>query len=113
MAGIWIFVEQRDRAIRKVSMELLSGGRELASALGEEMAAILFGYQVGPMAQKLAKYADRVYVTDDPLFQNYSADSYGESLANMVREYNPSILLGGSTFMGKDLFPWLASRLAT
>jgi len=113
MAGIWIFVEQRDGTIRKVSMELLSGGRKLASALGEEMAAILFGYQVGPMAQKLAKCADRVYVIDDPLFQNYSADSYGESLANMVREYDPSILLGGSTFMGKDLFPWLASHLDT
>ncbi len=113
MAGIWIFVEQRDGAIRKVSMELLSGGRALASTLGEDMAAVLLGYQVGPMAEKLAKCAARVYVIDDPLFQYYSADSYGESLANMVHTYDPSILLGGSTFMGRDLFPWLASRLAT
>ncbi len=113
MAGIWIFVEQRDGAIRKVSMELLSGGKELASTLGEDMAAVLLGYQVGPMAEKLAKCADRVYVIDDPLFQYYSADSYGESLANMVHTYDPSVLLGGSTFMGRDLFPWLASRLAT
>ena len=113
MASIWIFVEHRDGAIRKVSMELLSGGRHLASTLGEEMAAILFGYQVGPMAEKLAKCANRVYVIDDPLFQYYSADSYGEGLAKMVREYDPSILMGGSTFIGRDLFPWLASRLAT
>ncbi len=113
MAGIWIFVEQRDGAIRKVSMELLSGGNELASTLGEDMAAVLLGYQVGPMAEKLAKCAARVYVIDDPLFQYYSADSYGESLANMVHTYDPSVLLGGSTFMGRDLFPWLASRLAT
>ena len=113
MAGIWIFVEQRDGAIRKVSMELLSGGKELASILGEDMAAVLLGYQVGPMAEKLAKCTARVYVIDDPLFQYYSADSYGESLANMVHTYNPSVLLGGSTFMGRDLFPWLASRLAT
>ncbi len=113
MAGIWIFVEQRDGTMRKVSMELLSGGRELASTLREEMAAILFGYQVGPMAEKLTQWADRVYVIDDPLFQYYSVDSYGESLANMIREYNPSVLLGGSTFMGRDIFPWLAVRLET
>ena len=113
MAGIWIFVEQRDGAIRKVSMELLSGGKELASTLGEDMAAVLLGYQVGPMAEKLAKCAATVYVIDDPLFQYYSADSYGESLAHMVHTYDPSVLLGGSTFMGRDLFPWLASRLET
>ena len=113
MAGIWIFVEQRDGIIRKVSMELLSGGRELASASKEEMAAILFGYGVGPMAEKLVQWADKVYVIDDPLFQYYNVDSCGESLATMVREYDPSILLGGSTFMGRDLFPWLASRLET
>ncbi len=113
MAGIWIFVEQRDGVMRKVSMELLSGGRELASTLEEEVAAVLFGHGVGPLAEKLTKYANTVYAIDDPLFQHYSADSYGESLANMVREYDPSILLGGSTFMGRDLFPWVASRLAT
>ena len=113
MAGLWIFVEQRNGAIRKVSLELLSRGKELASALGEEMAAILFGYQVDPMAETVATYADRVYLIDDPLFQYYGADSYGECVANMVRENDPSILLAGSTFMGRDLFPWLASRLAT
>jgi len=113
MAGLWIFVEQRDGAIRKVSMELLSGGRELASALGEEMVAILFGHQIGHMTQKLAKCADRVYAIDNPFFQYYSADSYGVSLANMVREHDPSVLLGGSTFMGRDLFPWVAASLST
>ena len=52
MPGLWIFVEHRDGAIRKVSMELLSGGRELASALGEEMAAVLFGHQIDPMVEE-------------------------------------------------------------
>jgi electron transfer flavoprotein alpha subunit len=112
MAGLWIFVEHRDGAIRKVSKELLSGGRALASALGEEMAAVLFGFHVDSMAEELAKRAHRVYVVDDPLFQHYSADAYGELLATLVREYDPSVLLGGSTFMGRDLFPWVASRLA-
>jgi electron transfer flavoprotein alpha subunit len=113
MAGLWIFVEHRDGAIRKVSMELLSGGRKLASALGEEMAAVIFGYQIGPMGEELTKWGERVYAIDDPLFQYYSSDSYGECLANMVREHDPSILLAGSTFMGRDLFPWVASSLAT
>jgi electron transfer flavoprotein alpha subunit len=113
MAGLWIFVEHRDGAVRKVSMELLSGGRELASVLGEEMVAIVFGSHVGPMAEELARRAHRVYVVDDPLFQYYNADSYGECLATMVREHDPSVLIAGSTFMGRDLFPWVASRLAT
>jgi electron transfer flavoprotein alpha subunit len=113
MAGLWIFVEHRDGTVRKVSMELLSGGRALASALGGELGAVLFGYQIDPMAEELARRGHRVYVIDDPLFQHYSADAYGESLATMVQQYDPSVLLGGSTFMGRDLFPWVASRLAT
>lgn len=113
MAGIWIFVEQRDGAIRKVSREALSGGRKLASALGEEMAAVIFGHQIDHLAEELAKRTHKVYVIDDPFFHYYSADSYGVSLANMVRENDPSVLLGGSTFMGRDLFPWVAARLAT
>ena len=113
MAGLWIFVEHRDGTVRKVSMELLSGGRALASALGEEMAAVLFGHQIDPMAEELARRAHRVYVVDDPLFQYYNADAYGECLATMVREHDPSVLLAGSTFIGRDLFPWVASRLAT
>jgi electron transfer flavoprotein alpha subunit len=113
MPGLWVFVEHRDGAIRKVSMELLSGGRKLAGTLGEEMGAVLFGHQIDPMAEELAKRADRVYVIDDPPFKYYNTDSYGECLATMVREYDPSVLLAGSTFMGRDLFPWLASRLAT
>lgn len=113
MAGLWIFVEHRDGTIRKVSLELLSGGRALASALGEEMAAVVFGHQIDLMAEELARRAHKVYVINDPLFQYYSADSYGECLAAMVRERDPSVLLAGSTFMGRDLFPWVASRLAT
>jgi electron transfer flavoprotein alpha subunit len=113
MAGLWIFVEHRDGTVRKVSMELLSGGRKLAAALGEEMAALLFGHQIDPMAKELARWAHRVYVVDDPLFQYYNGDAYGECLATMVREHDPSVLLAGSTFMGRDLFPWVASRLAT
>ena len=50
---------------------------------------------------------------DDPALASYTSDAYLINMAPFIKEHQPSVLLGGATSTGKDLFPRLAMHLQT
>ena len=44
--NVFVFCEQRDGQIQKVTLELLGKARELADALGQQVVAVLPGYEI-------------------------------------------------------------------
>lgn len=112
--GVWVFAEQREGKLQKVTLELLGKGKELASNLGVEFTAILLGSQIGDLAKKLVAYgADKVIVADNSLLKNYTTDAYTKVICELAKERKPEIILVGATFIGRDLGPRVSSRLAT
>jgi len=112
--GVWAFAEQREGELRKVSMELLGKGRELADTLGVKLTAILLGENVGEKCHELISYgADGVLWVDDPRLKQYQTDVYSGIITRLVREHNPEILIMGATYLGRDLAPRIARRLGT
>jgi electron transfer flavoprotein alpha subunit len=112
--GVWIIAEQREGKLKKVSHELLTIGRKLASKIGEPLAAILLGYEVEKLAKELEGYgAEKIFICDDEILKNYSNEGYTKVIADLVNLHQPSILLGGATAQGKDLLPKVAARLGT
>jgi electron transfer flavoprotein alpha subunit len=112
--GVWIIAEQREGKLKKVSFELLTIGRKLASKTGGTLAAVLLGYEVEKLAGELEAYgAKKIFVCDDEILKNYSNESYTTVIADLVKFNQPSILLGGATALGKDLLPRVAARLRT
>jgi electron transfer flavoprotein alpha subunit len=110
--GVLIFAEQRDGEIRKISYELVSEGKRLSDALGQETTALLLGHSVKEKAVTLGHYgADRVLVADDPRLDQYTTDAYVAVLDPLVRANNPSLLLLGASVQGKDLAARLSARL--
>jgi len=106
--GTWVFVDQRDGKIRKVTFELLSK----AAQFGDEVAAVVMGKGVEGLAAELGKYgADKVYVVDDDKFAVYNTGAYTAQFAAMVQQYQPATILFGHTAMGKDLAARLAQKL--
>jgi electron transfer flavoprotein alpha subunit len=110
---IWVLVEHVDGAIRKVSLELLSAASGFVTKTGGSVGAVLLGGDIESIVKSVLPYADRVYVAKDDRLATYTSDGYTSVLTNLVKAHAPSILLAGSTFMGKDLFPRLAMRLDT
>jgi electron transfer flavoprotein alpha subunit len=110
---IWVFAEQQDGKVRKVVFELLTASTEFSKKTGQEVAAILLGSGLQDAVNNLKRFADKIYLFDDPGFTPYSSDIYLANIAELVMEHQPSILLGGATSTGKDLFPRLAMRLQT
>ena len=103
-----------DGNLSSISTELLGCGRKLADELGQELSALLIGSAVSGCAQEAIAYgADRVYVVEDPLLEDYQADSYVAAAEKAAKESNPAILLLGQTEIGSDIAARLAFRLET
>lgn len=110
---IWVFAEQQEGKVKRIALELLSAGALFAEKTGQPLGALLLGSELKGATESLIPFADKLYIWDDPELAVYSSDTYLPAMAALVRERGPSVLLGGATSTGKDLFPRLAAHLRT
>lgn len=112
--GVLILGEVNEGSLSSISTELLGCGRKLADELGQELSALLIGSAVSGCAQEAIAYgADKVYVVEDPLLEDYQADSFVAAAEKAAREANPVIVVLGQTEVGSDIAARLAFRLET
>lgn len=112
--GVWVFAEQRDGKLQKVSLELLGKGREIADKLGTELTAVVLGYNTQDIADNLLSYgADKVLACDNKFLSHYSTDAYTKVICDLALEKKPEIIFIGATFIGRDLGPRVSARLHT
>ena len=112
--GIWVFAEQREGKLQKVSLELLGEGKRLANELGVKLTAILLGNNVEGLAPILGEHgADEVLVAESPELEHYTTDGYTKVICDLANERKPGIIFIGATFIGRDLGPRVAARLST
>ncbi len=110
-AGVWVYAEQRDGVIAGVSFELLGAGRILASKLGTEVSAVLFGASEAEARELIRWGADRVYHCDDELVRTFNDEPYADLLSKLIQQYRPEIVLAGATPIGRSFIPRVAARL--
>ena len=112
--GVYVFAQQVDNEISGIALELLGKGKELAAKLETEVTAVLIGYNVKNLADKLAEYgADKVILVDDPELETYRTEPYAHALASVINEFKPEIFLVGATAIGRDLGPRVSARIHT
>lgn len=112
--GVYVFAQQVDNEISGIALELLGKGKELAAKLETEVTAVLIGYNVKNLADKLAEYgADKVILVDDPKLETYRTEPYAHALASVIEKYKPEIVLVGATAIGRDLGPTVSARVKT
>lgn len=112
--GVMVFAQQRKSEVHPVSYELLCKGKELADTLNEPLYAVIIGNGVQEAAKQLkARGADRVYVYDDPVLEDFRDDPYTDIIADCCNKIKPSIFLIGATALGRSLGPRAAAKLKT
>lgn len=112
--NIFVFVEQREGKIQNVGLELLGKARELADDLGQEVYAMFLGHNIKNQAQELISYgADKVLLVEDESLAVYTTEPYTQAITQMINEHKPSIVLIGSTTIGRDLGPRVSARVNT
>lgn len=112
--GVWAFAEQRGGNLRNIALEAVCEGRRLADKLGARVTALLMGYGVEPLAEKLGAYgADDVFLADGEIFARYTPDAYSKVLVDLIAAHKPDIFIIGATSLGRDLAPTVAAKLRT
>lgn len=112
--SIWVFGDYRNYFQNRVTLQLLARARELATEMGAEVCAIIFGSQVNEyVGEYIAHGAETVYVADDPVLKDYSAETYVILAERLIRQYQPDIFLIGATDFGREFAPRVAKRLKT
>jgi electron transfer flavoprotein alpha subunit len=112
--GIFVFVEQMDKNITGVSYELIGKGKELAKDLDTEVTAVLLGYDISQLPDKLAAFgADKVIVVDHKELEIYRTEPYTDAMYNIIQTHQPEIVLYGATAIGRDLAPRVSARVHT
>ncbi len=112
--GVWVFAEQREGQLQKVSLELLGEGRKIADKLGSKLTALLIGNKVQNLVEDLSRHgADEVLVVDAPELEHYTTDGYTKAICELANAKKPNIIFIGATFIGRDLGPRVAARLET
>ena len=110
--NVWVFIEQEEGEIATASLELLSKARELADELDGCVYALLFGYDVADLSEKIIHHGtDLVLLADHPELAVYRTLPYARVAVDLVQERQPYIFLLGATPMGRDLAPRIASAV--
>lgn len=111
---VLVFVEQRDGDIQKVSLELVSKGREIADNLGCQLKAAVLCKSLNTAPELLVQYgADEVIMVQNELLEPYSTEPYTKSLTAIIQAHQPEIVLVGATTIGRDLAPRVSARINT
>lgn len=112
--GIWVFAEQRAGKLLDSGPELLGEARKIADKRGQELAAVVMGSNIARLADELAAYgADKVYIADSPVLEDYLCEAYAPVLADMIKEYKPEVFVIGGSKIGMDLAPRVAAKVNT
>ena len=114
--GVFVWAEQDEetspRKPRKVVLELLGKGRELADNLGEDLVAVVL---TGPGELNTEIYghygADKVIVCQHELLETYSTDGFTNVMCAVITSKKPAVVLYGATPHGRDFAPRVAARL--
>jgi electron transfer flavoprotein alpha subunit len=111
--GVFVFVEQRNKEIQNVSLELIGIGKELAENLNQKVTAVVLGNEVKEI-EKLGYYgADNIIYAEDEELDIYMTEPYTKILKEVIEDKKPEIVLFGATAIGRDVAPRLAGRIHT
>ena len=114
--NVFVVVEQRNGAIQKVSLELIGEAKRLAPQFAddEKVVAILLGDKIADKASLLFEGgADEVLCVEDPMLGTYVTEPYTKTIVNIIKTYEPNVVLFGATTIGRDLAPRVAGRVGT
>jgi len=104
---VWVYAELIEDKLTPTTLEMLTK----AAAVGEA-ETILLGPAPHEAEQTLAKYgASKIYRSDDAIYNDYLTLPAAETVANLIQQHKPGVMLCASSYAGRDLASNLSARL--
>ncbi len=104
---IWVYAEISDDKITTTSLEMLAKASEVGKA-----EAILLGPAPDEAVKTLAAHgASKIYRSADAVYRDYLTLPAAETVANLIAQHKPAVMLFASSYTGRDLVANLSARL--
>ena len=102
--------EHRRQELRDVSLEVLSAGRELADALGEELHVVVVGGDVEQYGEELDREGvDEIHLVE--YGEEYNSDVHVQAVSALAERLDASVVLAPNSVNGLDYVPAVADAL--
>jgi electron transfer flavoprotein alpha subunit len=104
---IWVYAELNEERFTPTTLEMLTKAAEVGKA-----EAVLLGPAPDDAVQTLAKYgASKIYRSPDPIYRDYLTLPAAETVAGLIQQHNPAVMLFASSYTGRDIVANLSARL--
>ena len=109
---VWALAEINNGKLANISLQLATKAAELSGALGGQSAAVAMGTNTQAAAQELGSCGvQTVYVSEGGVYNEYLTQPFVETLAGLVQQHQPALVLWGGTNFGRDVAARVAARL--
>jgi electron transfer flavoprotein alpha subunit len=105
---IFVLAEHHAGALEDTTRELLGKAAELAAESGGRSVACLLGHGARSLAEGLA--AGAVLYVDDPALEQFVPEAYVATLAALVEQGDPRLVLVANSTVGMDVAGALSAR---
>ncbi len=110
---VLVFCEQRDKKLKSYALEALTVASRASGGQATNVAALLIGSGVESLSTQLKNHgADKVYIADDARLNHYNPFHYASALEAAIKTFQPDVVLGVASPMGRDLFARMAPRFS-
>ena len=108
MQNVIAFIEHKNGAPRRVSLEAATQARHIADQLGGKAHAVVVGPGAEAAAETLKRYPlDQIHVCADDRFLEAAVDA----LESVAKSTGPALVLVGNTMLGRDVGSRFAARV--
>ena len=103
---VWVYAEVVEGAITPTTLELLTKAAEVGTP-----EAILLGSAPEDAVETLGAYgAEKVYRSADPIFDEFLTLPAVETVAGLIEQHRPALVLFASSYAGRDVAAGLCAR---
>jgi electron transfer flavoprotein alpha subunit len=95
-----------------LSLEVLTMANRLAREMGRPLEAVAIGPKGAAAAGILSSYGvSTLYVADEPRLAEYVPAAWAHSIADLVDQVNPEVLIGTASDRGAEVMAHVAARM--
>jgi electron transfer flavoprotein alpha subunit len=112
MTKIWVYADvSADGSPDAAALEILTKARSLGA---DALEAVALGPGATQAADSLARYgATTVHASDDEVFAEYLAAPAAETLAALIAEHHPNLILFATSYASRDVAGRLSAKLGS
>lgn len=109
---VWALAEINNGKLAAISLQVASKAAQLANEFGGASGAVAMGSGTQAAAGELgACGVQKVFASEGQVYNDYLTQPYVETLASLIQQHQPRLVLFGGTNFGRDVAARVAARL--